>query len=539
VQGSAIRKTGSEIDQFHEAMMLRCLLSPLGGIIVVAVLLTTGQTVYSQSVSQIDPNIPWQEISRIARDFVSRESPPSVWPFKRPSPSELARAPRKVFAHYFPFLVLSYENAPLDQDHWAQFLSRGGENGKWAHVGGYTRERPLTPGPWNSPYWREINAAIDILRAQLIGIDGFGIDLTRLYPGDKIDQANLLCEVAAVVAPGFHIVPEPDGDILKQASPEQMATTLKAIGDCPAAYHLPDGRLLVVPFAPNNEPVTYWHEVLARLETEGTRVAFIPDLLGLTKNAQPFAPISYGITFWGPRDPATARSSATLGAEAAAGALVSTWMHPIASQDSRPKSAIFWEAANTELFRALWGQAIIGTAKYAHIVTWNAYPEATQIEPSSGVQFLFYDLSAYYIDWFKTGKSDIIASDAIYYSHRTQIFDPVVLPLPNGQPFKNLGVTPVQNKIEVLAILTAPSNLEIEINGHRYSQNEPAGLRTFSIQAEPGRPSFRIIRDGKVIVEEHSAWEIQVHPQLANPEYFGGSSTREFVQVPKPSDVWR
>lgn len=519
--------------------MLRYLLSRLGRIIVVAVILTVGQPAYSQSVSRIDPNIPWQEIGRIARDFVSRESPPSVWPFKRPSQSELARSPRKVFAHYFPFLVLSYENAPLDQDHWAQFLSRGGENGKWAHVGGYTRQRPLTPGPWDSPYWREINAAIDILRAQLIGIDGFGIDLTRLYRADKADQANLLCEAAAAIAPGFHIVPEPDGDILKQASPEQMANTLKAMADCPAAYHLPDGRLLVVPFAPNNQPVTHWQEVLTRLESEGIRVAFIPDLLGLAKNAQAFAPISYGITFWGPRDPATARSSATLGAEAMAGALVSVWMHPIASQDSRPKSAIFWEAANTELFRALWAQAVIGTAKYAHLVTWNAYPEATQIEPSSGVQFLFYDLSAYYIDWFKMGKPDVIASDAIYYSHRTQIFDPVSLPLPNGQPFKNLGATPVQNKIEVLAMLPAPSNLEIEINGRHYSQGEPAGLRIISIQAEPGRPSFRITRGAKVIVEERSAWDIQAHPRLANPEYFGGSSTRDFVQVPRPSDVWR
>jgi hypothetical protein len=246
--------------------MLRPFLHRLGCIAVAAAAVATGQPAHSQGAIQSDSTVPWSEIGRIAREFVARESPPSVWPFKRPSPNELARSPRKVFAHYFPFLVLSYENAPLDQDHWAQFLSRGGENGKWAHVGGYTRQRPLTPGPWNSPYWREINAAIDILRAQQIGIDGFGVDLIRLQPGDKTDQANLLCQAAAAVAPGFHVVPEPDGDILKQASPEQMANASRAIDNCPAAYHLSDGRLLMVPFAPNSQPASYWQEVLTRLE---------------------------------------------------------------------------------------------------------------------------------------------------------------------------------------------------------------------------------------------------------------------------------
>jgi hypothetical protein len=520
--------------------MLRYGLLWLIRISALAWILTSGQPAYSQKASEIDRDIPWPEISRIAGDFVAHESPPSIWPFKRPGPSELAGSTRKVFAHYFPFHVLSYDNAPLDRDHWAQFLSRGGEHGKWAHVGGYTRERPLTPGPWTSPYWREINASIDILRAQLIGIDGFGVDLTNLKPGDKTDQTYLLCQAAAAVAPGFRVVPEPDGDILKQASPDQMADTLKTMGDCPAAYHLPDGRLLVVPFAPNNEPVSYWQEVLTRLESKGVRVAFLPDLLALAKNAQPFAPISYGITFWGPRDPVTATSPATIAMEAAAGAIVPVWMHPIAPQDARPKAAIFWEAANTELFRTLWDQAITGTARYAHIITWNAYPEATQIQPSSGMQFLFYDLSAYYIDWFKTGQSDLITSDAIYYSQRTQIFSPERILLPNGQPFKNLGATPVQNQVEVLAMLTAPATLEIEIDGHRYSRSESAaGLRTFSVPAEPGRPSFRIIRGGRVIVELHSAWEIQAQANLANPEYFGGASTRGFVELPKPSDAWR
>ena len=329
-----------------------------------------------------------------------------MFPFRRANRGSLTQPPRRVvFAHYFPFFVLSFDNAPLDRDHWAQLLSSDGERGKWAHAGGFTRERPLTPAPWNSPYWRQINAAIDILRAQLIGIDGFGVDLTRAGLPEPSDQARILCDAAAAVAPGFHIVPEPDGDILKQATPDQMAITIEGMAaTCPTAYRLPGGRLLVVPFAPNIQPIGYWEEVLQKLAAAGQNVAFIPDLLGLAQNAKRFAPISFGMTSWGPRDPVTAQSVPLMSAERSAAALAPAWMQPVAPQDARPKAAIYWEAANTNVFRVLWHQAITGNGDYAHIITWNAYAEATQIEPSSGTQFLFYDLSAYYIEWFKLGS---------------------------------------------------------------------------------------------------------------------------------------
>ena len=151
-------------------------------------------------------------------------------------------------------------------------------------------------------------------------------------------------------------------------------------------------------------------------------------------------------------------------------ALVGTWMQPITPQDARPKAAIFWEAMNTSLFRILWDQAINGDAAYAHIVTWNAYPEATQIEPSSGTQFLFYDLSAYYIDWFKTGQAPAITTDTIYYSHRTQLFEPSSMALPDGKHFRNLGLTAVQNRAEMVVLLTAPATLEIRIAGKNHFQ---------------------------------------------------------------------
>jgi hypothetical protein len=434
---------------------------------------------------------------------------------------------------------LSYENIPLDRDHWAQFLSRTGESGKWAFAGGFTRERPLTPVPWKSPYWREINAAVDIIRAQLVGIDGFGVDLTQIELPRAPDQVKVIYDCAAAIAPDFRLVLEPDGDILKLAAPSQMASMLQKLASHPNIFRLPDGRVLLVPFGPNGESPEYWQDVVRRLEQGGERIAFIPDLVGLIGNSDRFAPISAGMSYWGSRDPTTADSPLIRKAIEAARTNGKIWMQPVTPQDARPKSMILWEAENTTLFRDLWGQAANFKAQYVHIITWNAYAESTEIAPSSGTQFLFYDLTAYYIAWFKTGSPPSILADAIYYSHRTEIFN-LDDPRSTGElMFRNLGKTPVRNRIEMLAMLTAPATLEIDIAGHREIRSVSAGLRILETDAKLGRPVFRIIRSGTVVVEKESDWEIVDRLEVANPVYFGGSSTRAFVRMPKPSGQWR
>jgi hypothetical protein len=91
----------------------------------------------------------------------------------------------------------------------------------------------------------------------------------------------------------------------------------------------------------------------------------------------------------------------------------------------------------------------------------------------------------------------------------------------------------------MVAMLTAPATLEIRIAGHSEVRPVSAGLRILETDAKPGRPVFRIIRSGTVVVEKESDWEIVERLEIANPVYFGGSSTRAFVQMPKPTGQWR
>jgi hypothetical protein len=184
------------------------------------------------------------------------------------------------------------------------------------------------------------------------------------------------------------------------------------------------------------------------------------------------------------------------------------------------------------MFRASWQEAFRQDADYIHLVTWNAYAEATEVGPSTGTQFLFYDLSRYFIDWYKAGASPRITRDAIFYSHRTQVFDPDRPPRPGDQPFMDVGRSPVSNKIEMVAMLTAPAEIEIQIGAAHVRQAYGPGLAVLTAASKPGRPIFRIFRDNKVVVEKISDWTIDTAPAAANPVYFGGSSTRAFVKVP-------
>ena len=139
---------------------------------------------------------------------------------------------------------------------------------------------------------------------------------------------------------------------------------------------------------------------------------------------------------------------------------------------------MYWEAHNTELLRTTWGNAIRLHAPAVHIITWNDFSENTQIEPSVKTQYLYYDLTAYFVSWYHTGHAPPIRSDAIYYSARSWVC--TGNDLANGQdPMRLAGPSKLYNEIEMLALLTAPSVLEISVGNKTYTKNASNGLQVF------------------------------------------------------------
>ncbi|MFY0532271.1 endo-1,3-alpha-glucanase family glycosylhydrolase [Nannocystis pusilla] len=213
-----------------------------------------------------------------------------------------------------------------------------------------------------------------------------------------------------------------------------------------------------------------------------------------------------GTSSWGPATVPGATDYADNAAQAHA--LGVQWMSPVRPQDSRPKDLIYSEAGNTQLLRLLWDAAVAGDAEWVQLVTWNDYSEASEVSPSSGTQWALFDLTAYYVAWFKTGQQPPIVRDAIYYSHRlhaTTAEPDLMLQESIYEPVN--GSTPA-DEIELLAFLTAPATLEIEVDGLTESTDALAGIQSLRVPLLEGTPKFRIVRDGGTVAEVDSAFPI-------------------------------
>ena len=83
---------------------------------------------------------------------------------------------------------------------------------------------PAGPGP--SPHWLEMNAAIDVMRARLMGADAFGIDILELREGVGFwGFERSVCAAAAALVPDFHIVPEIDATVIRAREDRGSAST--------------------------------------------------------------------------------------------------------------------------------------------------------------------------------------------------------------------------------------------------------------------------------------------------------------------------
>ncbi len=473
----------------------------------------------------------WQDVLHTAERYVAHESPAESWPFERADREALLKSPRKVFFHYFPPFPLSFRNLGRGNDHYDdQYLRRDGESSKFAKVGGYLRERPLAAGPWQTPHWQQINFAIELLRARSTGADGFMMDILRLNSDPSWAQTLKLFDTAAAVTPDFHIAPELDAAAmkLKSTQPAETIQSLLELARSPAAYRLQDGRILVSPFSPENLPPAFWKTVVDGMASNKHPIAFLPVFLSPIRSAPAFASFSYGLSYWESNGAVAAQKAYDDSIRRAFTPLSPVFMVPVTPQDSRPKTAAFSESNNTLSFRQHWMYAIENGAQLVQVVTWNDYSEATEIAPSSGTQFVFFDLATYFIAWFKLGRPPKIIRDAIYYLHRRQLVTPGAPHIPGDTPLHLSGLAPIQNQIELLAMLTKPATLQIEIAGRRFESSVNSGMASLLAPPSPGRPVFRIVRNGRVELEKQSDWEISGHPDRDDVLYVGGSTTRKF-----------
>ena len=493
-----------------------------------AVTLQPGATVTvtaSRTIAPTDPAGTWELYSTYEDSAggwhdaapsrsVAVSAPPQAspcWPFTTSSTSVLRASGQKVFAHYFSPYAISLDNADPTVDYYARnYLQPSGEGGKFAFCGGFIKQRPLPQPPRAAGTDFELlNLQEEIRRAVAVGIDGFTYDMLSTS-GRHWDTLLKLLEAAKTTDAGFRVVLMPDmTSTFAGTDTEARASFIAAIGAVaahPSLYRAEDGRVVIAPFYPDARSAAWWAGTLAALETQkGVKTALVPTFVSPwvpgTDALKASVPL-YGTSSWGPRTLAGGQS--LLSAAAAAHARGLKWMAPVAPQDSRPKDLIYTEANNSQTLRALWSSAIGGGADWVQLITWNDYSEATEFSPSSGTQWAIYDLTAYYVQWFKSGAAPAITRDALYYFHRTMSTTASPDLSKQSAPYRVVNGAAAVNEIELLAMLTAPATLEIEVNGVTRRQDVAAGMQSFRVPLVEGTPLFRIVRNGQRVVSTAS-----------------------------------
>jgi len=402
-------------------------------------------------------------------------------PFAMPSADVFFAAPKRVFAHYFYPFPLSFDNLPATSDYWeTQYLTAGGENGKWITVGGYVRARTLDTGAPLAGDFKSINRQTDVKRAIAIGITGWCVDILNLADALSLTgNLKLLSADALAVDIRFSIVPMADMSAMPTLTTAQAVQLFTFAASLPNIARLPNGQPIVSAFNAT-QPLAYWAEVIAECAAKGIDLAFIPILLG-SPLTSPLDPVDIGVGDWG---------TAT-----AAGSLApASFMAAIETQQYRPKDSKIWEASNTQTFRNSWAMAIAGGHPFAQLITFNDFSEGAQVQPytdaslAPNIGTTLYELAAFYITWFVTGQQPVITRDTLYCFYRKMQSTAAHL----NQPTPLTWVSSVEeSNIECLAFLVTPGT--VVINGIPTDCSK--GITSVKVPMSPGTPTFALRRN--------------------------------------------
>lgn len=413
-----------------------------------------------------------------------------------PAPSEtpVPSTGKLVFAHYFPPYPMSFDNAAPASDYYSRnYLKATGERGKYAAVGGLLRDRPIARVRQGSD-WKLEDMKSEVRAAMAAGIDGFAVDILNTS-GQNWDRTVLLMQAAAAVSPSFKIMLQPDTTASAgRSTPAALAAALAKLGSSKSAYRLKDGRLVISPFAAEKNPPAYWRDVLQALKSKHhTPAAFLPLFLNASKMKK-YASLSYGFGNWGVRDPRAIAAAPNWASQAHK--LGKLWMQPVSVQDVRPNQKIFDEAGNTEALRASWTKAISTKADMVLLTTWNDYSESTSFAPSANHGYSFLDISKYYVDRFKSGRSPEIRGDALYITHRVHPYSarPGYAGIMRQRPAANRIA--VRDTVEVLSVLTSAATIQVTVGSKKYTYSAPAGVYAKKFPLQLGYSSATATRNG-------------------------------------------
>lgn len=426
-----------------------------------------------------------------------------------------------VFAHYFPPYPISIDNQEPSHDYYElNYLQPDGEGGQHAEYGGLLRDRPAPRSPLAGD-WQLADMITEVRQAAGMGIDGFTVDILSVE-GSNWDRTLLLMKAADLSGENFVIVPNLDTTASAgRADPATIASRLAELYSSRSAYALPSGEFLLSSFKAEERTPEWWSDIKRTLsDVYGVRIAFIAIFLNASEqNMELFAPISYAFGNWGMRTPVDILSAPNYAQRAHA--LGVKWMAPVAVQDARPRNGLYAEAGNTETLRASWHRVVADAADMVQLVTWNDYSESTSFAPSMAHGWSFLKLNAYYVTQYKTGQYPAVARDAVFVTHRVQPSnadgESSAAPM---RPTLGGATAPPRDRVEVIAMLTAPADIIVSLGSNTQTTHAPAGTTVTLAPLPLGEISVEVVRGGTTVLTLKSPYTVVRAPPVQDLQYY-------------------
>jgi hypothetical protein len=165
------------------------------------------------------------------------------------------------------------------------------------------------------------------------------------------------------------------------------------------------------------------------------------------------------------------------------------WCHPMKLQY---ENYGWYQASSPGLdwVRGDWEKARDLPSTLVQYITWNDYHETTNLSPGYNTRYAHYDLTGYFVRWWKTGNPPIPDRDRVYvfshkYSHDSKMY-----------PFT--AKSRADNVIEVVTILTKPARMRMP--GRDQEWEAPAGMSHRQMPLTPGPVAAELVRGGKLEV---------------------------------------
>jgi hypothetical protein len=463
------------------------------------------------------------------------------------------KLPKKIYGHYMGCFCagtgaiyyhmttgLAALNAPKNCREKVPPLER--QIGKWApksHAGSY---RNFALSPYGKRIPDKEAADLEIRRAMRIGLDGFTFDAWA--GGDKaMKLLDLMFEVCEENEYPFELTISLDSSCIKdnmeELKPYEGNKWVKSVkwlldkhGDSPNLARR-DGKVLIMGYQsiwPGYSKL--WDKAVEnvgkedkeKIKAEVNRLRFTPEGWNLIADSydemekQIGQPIYWefclsaffhnargdkkkiveaagvlakrfpalGMFMWEESVPEIAKVVRAAGAE---------WSHPMKLQY---ENFGWWQGASpgTDWMRGDWGFAR-ENSDLIQFITWNDYHENTNLSPGINTRYTHYDLTGYFIKWWKEGKEPAVDRDKIYiyshkYSHNTPMY-------PFKAKSRNDNVIEVVTLLKKPAVLRAPGRELAE--GGSAEWEAPKGYSFKKLKLTPGPVVVELLRGGKTEIK--------------------------------------